>query len=65
MSYLKEKMRAFLGNDEVNHAVTVKWLNLNGNKYIRDRSLIVCAVGCSGLPIFELVKNIYVINSSL
>lgn len=65
MSYLKEKMRAFLGNDEVNHAVTVKWLNLNGNKYIRDRSLIVCAVGSSGLPIFGLVKNIYVINSSL
>ncbi|KAL4008313.1 hypothetical protein ACER0C_002165 [Sarotherodon galilaeus] len=65
MSYLKEKMRAFLGNDEVNHAVTVKWLNLNGNKYIRDRSLIVCAVGSSDLPIFGLVKNIYVINSSL
>ena len=31
MSYLKDKERLFLGNNEVNHAVSVKWINLNGN----------------------------------
>ena len=64
MSYLKEKTRAFLGNDEVNHAVSVKWINLNGNKYIREKSLFVSDVN-SDLPEFGLLRNIYVINSSL
>lgn len=65
ISYLKEKMRAVLGNDEVNHAVSVKWINLNGNKYMREKSLIVSAVNSNDLPEFGLVRNIYVINSSL
>lgn len=65
MPYLKEKMRAFLGNDEVNHAVSVKWINLNGNKYMREKSLILSAVSSNDLPEFGLVRNIYVINSSL
>lgn len=65
ISYLKEKMRAVLGNDEINHAVSVKWINLNGNKYMREKSLIVSAVNSNDLPEFGLVRNIYVINSSL
>ena len=65
MSYLKEKVRNFLGNDEVKHAVSVKWIILNGNKYMQEKSLIVSAVNCNDLPEFGLVRNIYIINSSL
>ena len=65
MSYLKEKTRAFLGNDDINNAVSVKWINLNGNKYIREKTLLVTAVNSNDLPEFGLVSNIYVINSSL
>lgn len=65
MSHLKEKMRAFLGNDDINNAVSVKWINLNGNKYIREKTLLVTTVNSSDLPEFGVVSNIYVINSSL
>lgn len=58
-------MRAFLGNDDINNAVSAKWINLNGNKYIREKTLLVTAVNSSDLPEFGLVSNIYVINSSL
>lgn len=40
-------------------------INLNGNKYMRDKSLVVSTVNSSNLPEFGLVRNIYVINSSL
>lgn len=36
MSYLKEKVRTFFGYDEATNAVSVKWIKLNGNKYVRD-----------------------------
>ncbi|CAG5851037.1 unnamed protein product [Menidia menidia] len=65
MSYLKEKMRAFLGNDDINNAVSVKWINLNGNKYIQEKTLLLTSVNSNDLPEFGLVSNIYVINSSL
>lgn len=65
LSYLKEKTRAFLGTDDIGNAVSVKWINLNGNKYIREKTLLVTAVNSNDLPEFGLVSNIYVINSSL
>nr|XP_040046980.1 uncharacterized protein LOC120827889 [Gasterosteus aculeatus aculeatus] len=65
MSYLKEKTRAFLGTDDIDNAVSVKWINLNGNKYIREKTLLVTAVNSNDLPEFGLVSNIYVINASL
>lgn len=34
MEYITAKIRDFLGIDSIQHAVTVKWLILNGNKYI-------------------------------
>ena len=65
MPYLKEKNRAFLRNEEVNHAVPAKWIILNGNKYIREKSLFLSAVNSNDLPEFALVRNIYIINLSL
>ncbi|XP_051797996.1 uncharacterized protein LOC110970637 [Acanthochromis polyacanthus] len=64
MPYLREKVRAFFGNYQISHAVSVKWLNLNNNKYISGKTLIANAVS-HNLPEFGLVQNIFVINSSL
>lgn len=33
INYVKEKIVAFLGLDQVQHAVYVKWILLHGNKY--------------------------------
>ena len=65
LPYLKEKARVFLGRDDIQHAVSVKWIILNGNKYICDKTLIVTTVSANNLPEFGLVRKIYVINSSL
>ena len=46
------------------HAVKVKWLSLNGNKYISERSLIIVSA-TETLPVFALIKNIYLVDSSL
>lgn len=48
-----------------NNTVSVKWINLNGNKYIQEKTLLVTAVNSNDLPEFGLVSNIYVIISSL
>ena len=58
MSYLKDKMKAFFGNYKVNHAVSVRWISLNGNKYIQDKSLVISSINSSNLPEFGLVRNI-------
>lgn len=42
----------------------MKWLILNGNKYISERSLIIANAN-EKVPVFELIKNIYVVHSSL
>ena len=47
------------------NAVSVEWINLIGNKYTREKTLLVTAVNSNDLPEFGLVSNIYVINSSL
>jgi len=65
MPYLTGKVRDYFGVDQISHAVSVKWITLNGNKYIREKSLLVCMANASSLPEFGLVRNIFVINSSL
>lgn len=58
MPYLTGKVRDYFGFDQINHAVSVKWITLNGNKYIREKSLLVCMANASSLPEFGLVRNI-------
>ena len=41
LEYIRIKIREFLGIDGIKHAVKVKWISLNGNKYISERSLII------------------------
>lgn len=65
LQYLQGKLRDFLGYDEVNHAVSVKWLMINGNKYITQKSMILAKVMNGNMPEFGLVKNIYLVDSSL
>ncbi len=65
MPYLKGKVKDYFGVHQVNHAVSVKWITLNGNKYICEKTLLVCMANSSSLPEFGLVRIIYVINSSL
>lgn len=36
MEYIIAKINIFWGVDCIRHAVAVKWLILNGNKYIRE-----------------------------
>lgn len=62
MEYITAKIRDFLGIDGIRHAV--KWLILNGNKYICERSLIITNAN-ETVPVFGLKKNIYVVDSSL
>ncbi|XP_034057976.1 uncharacterized protein LOC117536966 isoform X2 [Gymnodraco acuticeps] len=62
--YITAKIRDFLGIDGIQHAISVKWLILNGNKYISGKSLIITNANDT-VPIFGLIKNIYVIDSSL
>lgn len=64
MEYIRAKIRDFLGIDGIQHAVSVKWLILNGNKYISERSLIITNANETE-PVFGLVKKMYVVDSSL
>lgn len=65
MPYLKGKVKDYFGVDQIDHAVSVKWITLNGNKYICEKTLLACMADSTSLTEFGLVKNIYVINSSL
>ncbi len=64
MKYVQDKMRAFLGVENVHHVVSAKWLELSGNKYVRQKSVIVINVN-EGVPVFGLIKDMYIVNSSL
>ena len=64
MDYITEKTRDFWGINGIQHAVTVKWLILIGNKYIREQSLMITNAN-ETVPVFGLIKNIYVIDSLL
>ncbi|KAG7456398.1 hypothetical protein JOB18_008800 [Solea senegalensis] len=64
MEYIQKKIRDFLGIDGIQHVVSVKWLILNGNKYISQRSLIITNANETE-PVFGLVKKIYVVDNSL
>ena len=64
INYLKERMVAFLGIDQVQHAVSVQWILLHGNKYSCGKSLIISDF-VNNFPEFALVKHIYIVNSSV
>lgn len=64
INYVKEKIVAFLGLDQVQNAVSVKWILLHGNKYSCGKSLIISDV-LNNSPEFVMAKKIYVVNSSL
>ena len=55
----------FLGFNEIHHAASVKWLVINGNKYITEKSMILAKVLNGNMPEFGLVKNIYLVDSRL
>lgn len=63
LQYLQGKLRDFLGYVEVNHAVSVKWLMINGNKYTTQKSIILVKVVNGNMPEFGLVKNTYLVDS--
>lgn len=65
MTYLQEKCKSFIGVEGIEHAVSVKWLILNGNKYVHNNSLIITRVTEDGMPVFGLVQNIFIVNSTL
>ncbi|XP_034078395.1 uncharacterized protein LOC117550156 isoform X1 [Gymnodraco acuticeps] len=65
LQYLHGKLRDFLGFSEINHAVSVKWLVINGNKYITEKSLILANVLNGNTPEFRLVKSIFLVDSKL
>lgn len=62
LEYLVGK-QASLG--EVNHAVSVKWLVINGNKYITQKIMVLVRVQDDNIPEFRLVKNILIVDSKL
>lgn len=64
MEYITAKIRDFWGIAGIQHAFTVKWLILNSNKYISERSLIITNAN-ETVPVFGLTKNIYVVDCSL
>lgn len=63
LQYLCGKLRDFLGFSEVHHAVSVKWLVINGNKYATQKSMIFAKVQNDHMPEFGLVKNIFLVES--
>ena len=65
LQYLRGKLRDFLGYDEINNAVSVKWLVIYGNKYITQKSMILAKVVNDNMPEFGLVKNIFLVDSTL
>ena len=65
LQYLTGKLRDFLGVIEVKNAVSVKWLVINGNKYITEKSMILAKVLNGNMPEFGLVKKIYLVDSRL
>lgn len=64
MENITAKIREFSGVDGTQHAVTVKWLILNGSKYICEKSLIITNAN-ETVPVFGLIKIINVIDSLL
>ena len=63
LEYVNSKIRDFLNIDHFQHIISVKWITLNGIKYISNKTLITDSK--DGLPIFGLINNIFVVDSSL
>ncbi|KAL2076343.1 hypothetical protein ACEWY4_028044 [Coilia grayii] len=65
LHHVRSKLKDFLGFTEVRNAVSVKWLMMNGNKYIIDKSMVFVKVVNGNMPEFGLVRNIFVVDSTL
>ncbi|XP_049331198.1 uncharacterized protein LOC125799173 [Astyanax mexicanus] len=62
--YVQGKLKDFLGVEKVHHIVSVKWLELNGNKFVCQKSVIIINE-VEGSPVFGLIKDIFIADSSL
>ena len=64
--YVLLKLRDHIGIDtsDVQTVVPLKWLILNGNKS-SHKSLIISGVNDQHLPVFGLIKDIWLVNSNL
>lgn len=62
INYVKEKIVAFYGIEQVQYAVSVQLFILN--KYSCGKSLVISDV-INNSPEFAMVENIYIVNSSL
>ncbi|XP_028297865.1 uncharacterized protein LOC114460021 [Gouania willdenowi] len=62
--YVKNKVRDFLGLEILQSVVKGKWYVLSGNKYISEKSMIIIDL-IDTLPVFGLIKNIFLIDSSV
>ena len=49
----------------IHHAISVKWVVLNGNKYLSEKSLVVATVDSNDMPVFGRVTDIFVLDSIL
>ncbi|KAL3970579.1 LETM1 and EF-hand domain-containing protein 1, mitochondrial [Sarotherodon galilaeus] len=61
--YVRKKIKEFFGIDVMQSVVSVKWYVLNGNKYITGKSMIIADVDGT-FPVFGLIKDIFLIDSS-
>lgn len=64
VQYIEGKMTDFFGIEKVEYVVSVPWIMQCGNKFTPGKSLAITNV-ISGTPEFGLVKNIYIVNSSM
>lgn len=64
LAYISSKIREFLNIGSFHHVISVKWISLNGNKYVSGKTLIITDSN-DGLPVFGLINNFYVIDSFL
>lgn len=62
--YVEGKIKDFLEIQNLQHIVSVKWIMQHGNKCRCEKTLVICNV-INSTPESGLVKNIYIVNSSL
>ncbi|KAG7220238.1 hypothetical protein INR49_018358 [Caranx melampygus] len=61
--HVTTKVRSVSGIDSIRQVEAVEWIHLNGNKYISGESMVITNTK-GDAPVFGLIENIYVIDSS-
>lgn len=64
LDYVNSKLRDFLNIAQFQHIVSPRWVTLNGNKYVSQKTLVITDT-VHGLPVFGLITRIFVVDSSL